>query len=180
MEEVTRKRLYMVSGRANEPLAAEIVEAMGQELGDPNIAEFANGELHCRFGESLRGTDVFIVQTHCSTDVLSVNDAIMEQLIMVDAARRASAKRITVVCPFYGYGRQDRKAEGREPITAKLIADLFAAAGAKRLVSVDLHSNQLQGFFEGPWDHLVAMPVLCDALGDTGRGINYLCVWGGR
>ena len=167
MEEVTRKRLYLVSGRANEPLAAEIVKAMGQELGDPNIAEFANGELHCRFGESLRGTDVFIVQTHCSTDVLSVNDAIMEQLIMVDAARRASAKRITVVCPFYGYGRQDRKAEGREPITAKLIADLFAAAGAKRLVSVDLHSGQIQGFFDGPVDHLTAMPVLVEHMRET-------------
>ena len=93
---------------------------------------------------------------------MSINDALMEQLIMVDAARRASAKRITVVAPFYGYGRQDRKAEGREPITAKLVANLFAAAGAKRLVSVDLHSGQIQGFFDGPVDHLTAMPVLVD------------------
>ena len=167
MEEVTRKRLYMVSGRANEPLAAEIAEAMGEGLGEPNIAEFANGEIHCRFGESLRGSDVFIVQTHCSTDELSLNDALVEQLIMVDAARRASAKRITVVCPFYGYGRQDRKAEGREPITAKLVAELFSAAGAKRLVSVDLHSGQIQGFFSGPVDHLTAMPVLVEHMRET-------------
>jgi ribose-phosphate pyrophosphokinase len=152
----------MVSGRVNEPLAAEIAETMGEGLGDPQLAEFADGELHCRYGESLRGADVFIVQTHCSTDELSVNDAILEQLIMVDAARRASAKRITVVCPFYGYGRQDRKAEGREPITARLIADLFGRAGAKRLVSVDLHSGQIQGFFDGPVDHLTAMPVLVE------------------
>jgi ribose-phosphate pyrophosphokinase len=167
VEEVTRKRLYMVSGRVNEPLAAEIAEALGDELGDPQIAEFANGEIHCKFGESVRGTDVFIVQTHCTTDVLSVNDAIFEQLIMVDAAKRASAKRITVVCPFYGYGRQDRKAEGREPITAKLVANLFRSAGATRLLSVDLHSGQIQGFFDGPVDHLTAMPVLVDHMRET-------------
>ena len=95
---------------------------------------------------------------------MSLNDSIMEQLIMVDAAKRASAKRITVVCPYYGYGRQDRKSEGREPITAKLVADMFRAAGAKRLVSVDLHSGQIQGFFDGPVDHLTAMPVLVDYL----------------
>jgi len=143
-------------------LAEEVATRLGVELGDVNIAEFANGELHCRYGESIRGADVFIFQGHCSTAEISVNDAIMEQLIMVDAARRASAKRITVVAPFFGYGRQDRKAEGREPITAKLVANLFAGAGAKRLVSVDLHSGQIQGFFDGPVDHLTAMPVLID------------------
>ena len=100
------------------------------------------------------------MQTHCGCDGRSINDSIMEQLIMIDAAYRASAKRITAVCPFYGYARQDRKAEGREPITARLIADLFKAAGAKRMVSIDLHSGQIQGFFEGPVDHLTAMPVL--------------------
>jgi ribose-phosphate pyrophosphokinase len=157
----------MVSGRVNEPLAAEIAAAMGEGLGDPQIAEFANGEIHCRFGESLRGTDLFIVQTHCSTDELSVNDSIVEQLIMVDAARRASAKRITVVCPFYGYGRQDRKSEGREPITAKLVANMFRSAGATRLLSVDLHSGQIQGFFDGPVDHLTAMPVLVEHMRET-------------
>lgn len=160
MELVTKKKLYLVSGRANAPLAEEIASELGVELGHPNLAEFANGELHCRFGESVRGTDVFIVQSHAAVDGFSVNDAIMEQLIMVDAANRASAKRITVVCPFYGYARQDRKAEGREPVTAKLLANMFDRAGAKRLVSVDLHSGQIQGFFDHPVDHLTAMPVL--------------------
>jgi ribose-phosphate pyrophosphokinase len=130
------------------------------QLGDANIVEFANGELRPRFGESVRGGDVFIMQTHCSTEGRSINDSIMEQLIMIDAAYRASAKRVTAVCPFYGYARQDRKSDGREPITARLIADLFKAAGAKRMVSIDLHSGQIQGFFEGPVDHLTAMPVL--------------------
>jgi ribose-phosphate pyrophosphokinase len=132
-----------------------------------NIAEFANGEIHCRYGESIRGADVFIFQGHCSSPEMSINDAIMEQLIMVDAARRASAKRITVVAPMFGYARQDRKAEGREPITAKLVANLLAAAGAKRLVSVDLHSGQIQGFFDGPVDHLTAMPVLIDWMSEN-------------
>jgi ribose-phosphate pyrophosphokinase len=130
------------------------------QLGDANIVEFANGELRPRFGESVRGGDVFIMQTHCSSEGRSINDSIMEQLIMIDAAYRASAKRVTAVCPFYGYARQDRKSDGREPITARLIADLFKAAGAKRMVSIDLHSGQIQGFFEGPVDHLTAMPVL--------------------
>ena len=162
MELVTKKRLVLVAGRANHGLAEEVAAALGTQLDEVAIAEFANGELHCRFGESIRGADVFIFQSHSSSDGLSVNDAIMEQLIMVDAAKRASAKRISVVAPFYGYGRQDRKAEGREPITAKLVADLFESAGAKRIISVDLHSGQIQGFFEGPVDHLTAMPVLVD------------------
>ncbi len=154
--------MVLVAGRANRELAEEVAEALGTKLDPVTVAEFANGELHCRFGESIRGADVFIFQSHCSTAALSVNDAIMEQLIMVDAAKRASAKRISVVAPIYGYGRQDRKAEGREPITAKLVADMFEAAGAKRIISVDLHSGQIQGFFEGPVDHLTAMPVLVE------------------
>ncbi len=162
MELVTKKRLVLVAGRANHGLAEEVAAALGTKLDPVEIAEFANGELHCRFGASIRGADVFIFQSHCSTSELSVNDAIMEQLIMVDAAKRASAKRISVVAPFYGYGRQDRKAEGREPITAKLTADMFEAAGAKRIISVDLHSGQIQGFFEGPVDHLTAMPILVE------------------
>ena len=121
MEVVTKKRLHLMSGRANLPLAEEIADRLGVSLGDANLAEFANGELHCRFGESIRGSDVFIVQTHSRP----VNEAVMEQLIMVDAAKRASAKRITAVAPFYGYARQDRKSEGREPITAKLVANMF-------------------------------------------------------
>lgn len=160
MELVTKKRLMLVAGRVNRELAEEVAERLGIALGPVQVAEFANGELHCKFGESIRGADLFIFQSHCSTADMSVNDALMEQLIMVDAAKRASAKRITVVAPFYGYGRQDRKAEGREPITARMVADLFKAAGAKRMVSIDLHSGQIQGFFEGPVDHLTAMPVL--------------------
>ncbi len=162
VELVTKKRLHIVAGRNHRELAEAVAERLGTVLGPVTLGQFANGELHCKFGESIRGSDVFIFQGHCSTSDMSINDALMEQLIMVDAARRASAKRITVVCPFYGYGRQDRKAEGREPITAKLVANLFETAGAKRLVSVDLHSGQIQGFFDGPVDHLTAMPVLID------------------
>jgi ribose-phosphate pyrophosphokinase len=180
MELVTKKRLHLVSGEANLPLAEEIASRLGVTLGDANLGEFANGELHCRFGESVRGTDVFIIQTHSGTDTMSINDSIMQQLIMVDAAKRASAKRITVVCPYYGYSRQDRKAEGREPISAKLVADMFRAAGAKRLVSVDLHSGQIQGFFDGPVDHLTAMPVLCGHMATLGDDLVVVSPDAGR
>ncbi len=162
MELTSRKRMYLVSGRVNVELAADIAYELGVRLGNAKIDNFSNGEIHCRFTESVRGTDVFIVQGHAAADGMSINDAIFEQLIMVDAARRASARRITVVCPFYGYGRQDRKASGREPITARLMADMFRTAGADRILSVDLHSGQIQGFFDGPVDHLTAMPVLVD------------------
>ena len=162
MELITKKRLHLLAGRSNVPLATEIADKLGVELGHPNLVEFSNGEIHAKLGENVRGADVFIIQTHGSTEELSVNDVIMEQLIMIDAARRASAKRITAVIPNYGYARQDRKAEGREPITAKLVANLFASVGANRLMSVDLHSGQIQGFFDGPVDHLTAMPVLVD------------------
>lgn len=158
MELVTKKRLQLYAGRAHPGLARAIADSLGVELGETNLREFANGELHCRFGYSLRGADVFVLQTHSR----NVNDSIMEQLIMIDAAKRASAKRITAVCPYYGYSRQDRKAEGREPITAKLVADMLQAAGADRVVSVDLHTGQIQGFFDIPVDHLTAMPVLED------------------
>jgi ribose-phosphate pyrophosphokinase len=160
MEKVTTKRMSLYSGRTHPALAEEVATHLGVSLGDANIVQFANGEIRPRFTESIRGTDVFIMQTHFGCDGRSINDSIMEQLIMIDAAHRASAKRITAVCPFYGYARQDRKAEGREPITAKLVADLFRAAGAKRMISIDLHSGQIQGFFAGPVDHLTAMPVL--------------------
>ena len=164
MERVTTKRMALYSGRTHLALAEEIADHLGVELGDANMVEFANGEVRPRFAESVRGTDVFIMQTHYGCDGRSINDSIMEQLIMIDTAYRASAKRITAVCPFYGYARQDRKAEGREPITARLIADMFKSAGAKRMVSIDLHSGQIQGFFDGPVDHLTAMPVLEDYL----------------
>jgi ribose-phosphate pyrophosphokinase len=160
MEKLTTKRLALYSGRTHPALAEEVAEHLGITLGNANLTEFANGELRPRLADSIRGSDVFIMQTHYGCDGRSINDSIMEQLIMIDTAYRASAKRITAVCPFYGYARQDRKAEGREPITARLIADMFKSAGAKRMVSIDLHSGQIQGFFDGPVDHLTAMPVL--------------------
>ncbi|MDA8080136.1 MAG: ribose-phosphate diphosphokinase [Actinomycetota bacterium] len=160
MELVPRKRLELYSGRSHAQLALEIAANLDVTLGNATLREFADGEIHCRFGESVRGKDIFIIQTHSGP----VNDSIMEQLIMIDAAKRASAKRITAVCPYYGYSRQDRKASGREPITAKLVADMMAVAGADRIIALDLHSGQIQGFFDGPVDHLTAMPVLIDYL----------------
>lgn len=164
MEQVTQKKLALFAGRASGELAQAVADQLGIEVGEANIAEFANGEIHCRFDTSVRGSDVFILNTHSAWEDNSINDSLIEHLVMVDAAKRASAKRITVVAPFYGYGRQDRKAAGREPITAKLIANMFRSAGASRLVSIDLHSGQIQGFFDGPVDHLTAMPVLIDYL----------------
>ena len=160
MEFTPRRRLELVSGRSHPELARDVARQLGVELGEANLREFANGEIHCRFDTSIRGSDVFIIQTHCGP----VNDSLMEHLIMIDAAKRASAKRITAVCPYYGYSRQDRKATGREPITAKLVADMLSVAGADRVVSVDLHSGQIQGFFNVPFDHLTAAPVLVDYL----------------
>ena len=129
MELVTKKKLHLLAGRSNLPLAEEIADHLGVELGDPNLSEFANGEIHSKLGENVRGSDVFIIQTHGACGSLSVNDSIMEHLIMIDAARRASAKRITAVIPCYGYARQDRKAENREPITAKLVAEHVRGGG---------------------------------------------------
>ncbi|MGD0984360.1 MAG: ribose-phosphate diphosphokinase [Acidimicrobiales bacterium] len=164
MEMTPKRRLELVSGKTHPGLAEEIATCLGVTLSETNIRRFADGEIHCRFDASMRGADMFIVQTHAGP----VNDSIMEQLIMVDAAKRASAHRITAVCPYYGYSRQDRKATGREPITAKLIADLLSAAGVDRVVSVDLHSGQIQGFFDVPVDHLTAAPVLLDYLRQNG------------
>lgn len=168
MEQITRKKLALFAGRTSLALATDVSKELGVPLGEANISEFANGEIHCRFAESIRGDDIFIINTHCGWEGNSVNDALIEHLVMVDAAKRASAKRITVVAPFYGYARQDRKSAGREPITAKLVATMFKAAGADRIVSVDLHSGQIQGFFDGPVDHLTAMPVLVDYLRSIG------------
>ena len=156
MESLAKRRLVIVTGRCHPALAHDIADKLGVELTEANVREFANGEIHCRFDESIRGAHVFIVQTHSSP----VNDAVMEQLIMIDAAKRASAKSITAVIPNYGYARQDRKSAGREPITAKLIADMLQTAGVSRVLSVDFHSGQIQGFFDIPVDHLVAAPVL--------------------
>lgn len=170
MELITKKKLQLLGGRTHPALAEEIALHLGVELGETNLVDFANSEMRCRFGDSVRGADVFIIQPHSSSDGRSVNDSLMEQLIMIDAAKRASAKRITAVCPYYGYSRQDRKAEGREPITAKLVADLLRTAGAHRVVSVDLHSGQIQGFFDGPVDHLTAMPVIVEHLRENLHG----------
>jgi ribose-phosphate pyrophosphokinase len=180
VEVVTTKRLHLFTGSHNEDLAVDVAKTLGIPLTDAGLGRFANGEFHCKFGESVRGADVFIIQSHGACEQRSVNDAIMEHLIMVDAAKRASAKRITVVIPFYGYGRQDRKAEGREPITARLMADLFKTAGASRLVSVDLHSGQIQGFFSGPVDHLTAMPVLVNRLAEPEKDLVIVSPDAGR
>ena len=161
--------MVLYSGRAHPALAREVAGHLNITLGEADVVEFANGEIRPRFGESIRGGDVFIMQSHFGHNGHSINDAIMEQLIMIDAAYRASAKRVTAVCPFYGYARQDRKAAGREPITARVVADMFKAAGSKRMVSVDLHSGQIQGFFDGPVDHLTAMPVLEKYLRENAR-----------
>jgi len=152
------KRLVIVSGRAHPQLAEDIAEELDSELVPTEARTFANGEIYARYGDSIRGADVFVIQSHTSP----INEWFMEQLIMIDAAKRASAKRITVVAPFYPYARQDKKGRGREPISARLVADLFKAAGADRIMSVDLHAAQIQGFFDGPVDHLFAMPVLLE------------------
>jgi ribose-phosphate pyrophosphokinase len=151
-----KKTLMLFSGRAHADLAEEVAADLGVEPVPTKFMTFANGELYIRFEDSVRGCDAFVVQAHPRP----VNEWIMEQLIMVDALKRASAKRITVVTPFYGYARQDKKHRGREPISARLMADLFKAAGADRLMAVDLHTAQIQGFFDGPVDHLWALPVL--------------------
>lgn len=148
-------RMKLITGRAHPKLAAEIAEYLGIELADIQLDNFANGEISARFKESVRGDDVFIIQSHGQR----VHESIFEQLLMIDVAKRASARSITAICPLLSYARQDRKSAGREPIAARLIIDLLAAAGADRIISVDLHSGQTQGFFNGPFDHLIAMPL---------------------
>ena len=150
------KKLMLFSGRAHPELTSEIARNLGIEPTPARLFDFANGEIFVRFMESVRGSDAFVVQSHTAP----INQWIMEQLIMVDALKRASAKRITVVAPFFGYARQDKKSRGREPISARLMADLFLTAGADRIMAVDLHTAQIQGFFDGPVDHLFALPIL--------------------
>jgi ribose-phosphate pyrophosphokinase len=154
----SQKMLMLFSGRAHPSLAAEVAGKLDAELVPTRAENFANGEIYVRFEESVRGSDAFVIQSHTTP----INEWIMEQLIMVDALKRASARRITVVTPFYGYARQDKKHRGREPISARLIADLFKTAGADRLMAVDLHTAQIQGFFDGPVDHLWALPLLAN------------------
>jgi ribose-phosphate pyrophosphokinase len=170
VELLSRHRLQLYTGRSHPDLAAKIAAHLGVAVGNCEIVDFPNGEVRARYGESVRGADVFILQTHSPADGRSVNDLLMEQWVMIDAAKRGSAKRITAVCPRYGYGRQDRKSRSREPITARMVADFFHAAGAERIMSVDLHSGQVQGFFDGPVDHLTAVNLLTDYLRRNVKG----------
>ncbi|ALE91513.1 ribose-phosphate pyrophosphokinase [Arthrobacter alpinus] len=152
------KKLVLATGRAHPELAEEVAQCLGTELLPMSAYDFANGEIYVRSGESVRGKEVFIIQAHPAP----LNNWLMEQLIMVDSMKRASASVITVVAPFYPYSRQDKKGRGREPISARLVADLYKTAGADRIMSVDLHTAQIQGFFDGPVDHLFAIPLLAD------------------
>jgi ribose-phosphate pyrophosphokinase len=158
LEVAGRKSLVLLSGGAYPELADEIASQIGVTVTPTTSRQFANGELFIRPNDSVRGTDAFVIQSHTTP----INDALMESLILVDALKRASAKRITVVAPFYPYARQDKKHRGREPISARLIADMFKVAGADRLMTVDLHTAQIQGFFDGPVDHLFALPLLAE------------------
>lgn len=155
------KKLMLFSGRAHPDLAEAVARELGVELVPTKAFDFANGEIYVRFQEPARGADCFLIQSHTRP----INQWIMEQLIMLDALKRASARSITVIVPFYGYARQDKKHRGREPISARLIADLFKTAGADRILTVDLHTDQIQGFFDGPVDHLFALPILADYVG---------------
>jgi len=163
LETTTNKKLMLFAGRSHPELAAAVAAELGVEVVPTTAYDFANGEIFVRFEESVRGCDAFVLQTHTTP----INKWIVEHLIMVDALKRASAKRITVIAPFFGYARQDKKHRGREPITARLMADMFKAAGASRLMAVDLHTSQIQGFFDGPVDHLFALPVLTDYIKET-------------
>ncbi|WP_199552171.1 ribose-phosphate diphosphokinase [Streptomyces sp. N35] len=155
------KKMMLFSGRAHPELAEEVAHKLGVGLVPTKAFDFANGEIYVRYEESARGADCFLIQSHTAP----INKWIMEQLIMIDALKRASARSITVIVPFYGYARQDKKHRGREPISAKLVADLMKTAGADRIVTVDLHTDQIVGFFDGPVDHLFALPLLADYVG---------------
>src|SRR5436305_5660752 len=164
------KRLMLVSGRANPGLAGKIATKLGIELGGVKLNTFANGEVYCKYEESVRGADVFIVQPTCSNadTGLSANDALMELLVMVDAALGGSAHRVIAVTPWYGYSRQDKKSAPREPISARLVARMLEASGIDRILTMDLHSGQIQGFFQKPCDHMTALFMLTQYFGDLG------------
>jgi ribose-phosphate pyrophosphokinase len=167
-----KKHLMFFSGRAHPELAQEVAKHLDVEITPQSAYDFANGEIFVRFDESVRGSDAFVIQSHCEP----INKWVMEQLIMVDALKRASAKRITVIMPFYPYARQDKKHKGREPISARLIADLFKTAGADRIMAVDLHTAQIQGFFDGPVDHLFAQHLLAQHVADAYSNENMTVV----
>ena len=154
-----QKSMALFSGSVNPELAKSIADELGVKLGEVELEKFSNGEIYARYKKSIRGADVFLIQSVAGEHV---NDALMELLIMTDAAKRASARTISAVITHYGYSRQDRKAAAREPITAKLVADMLTAAGVDRVISIDLHQNQIQGFFDVPVDHLTALPILAN------------------
>jgi ribose-phosphate pyrophosphokinase len=161
MEFVTKKRMMIFAGSSYTELAKEVAHHLGMRVGAVQLSQFANGELYARFEESVRGADVFVMQSHLSMPGgMSINDLIIEQLVMLDALKRASAKRTVAVIPYYGYSRSDKKARSREAIAARMVADLYEAVGVDRIMSVDLHTGQIQGFFRNPFDHLTALPLL--------------------
>ncbi|MFW0155492.1 ribose-phosphate diphosphokinase [Rothia sp. P6271] len=166
------KKMVLVSGRAHPELAKEIAQELGCEVLPTSAYTFANGETYVRYEESVRGADAFVIQSHPAP----INEWVMEQLIMIDSLKRASARSITVVSPFYPYARQDKKHKGREPISARLVADLYKTAGADRLMSVDLHTAQIQGFFDGPVDHLMAIPLLAEHVREQVEDISNITV----
>ena len=161
MTEMT-KRMILFSGSVNPELAEEIAKYLNVNLGNIKHEKFANGEIYARYQESIRGADVFLIQSVCASETFDVNDALMELLIMIDACKRASAGRVTAVIPYFGYARQDRKAKSRDPISAKLVANMLTAAGADRVLTMDLHASQIQGFFDIPVDNLLGNPVFVD------------------
>ena len=171
-----QKSMALFSGSVNPELAEEIAKDLNVSLGNVKLEKFANGEIYARYQESVRGADVFLVQSVCSGAGYDVNDALMELLIMVDAAKRASARSVSAVVAHYGYARQDRKAAPREPITAKLVADLMAASGVDNVITIDLHQDAIQGFFDLPVNHMTAMPIFVDYFQSMGLDKDKLCV----
>ncbi|MBV7293156.1 ribose-phosphate diphosphokinase [Corynebacterium sp. TAE3-ERU16] len=166
-----QKNLMLFSGRGNPALGEAVARELGVQLTPTTARDFANGEIFVRFEESVRGCDAFVLQSHSQP----LNKWLMEQLIMIDALKRGSAKRITAILPFYPYARQDKKHRGREPISARLVADMLKTAGADRIVSVDLHTDQIQGFFDGPVDHMHAMPILTEHI-KKNYSLENICV----
>ncbi len=175
MTEMT-KRMILFSGSVNPELAEEIAKYLNVNLGNIKHEKFANGEIYARYQESIRGADVFLIQSVCASETFDVNDALMELLIMADAAKRASARSISAVIAHYGYARQDRKAAPREPITAKLVADLLEVSGIDNIITVDLHQDAIQGFFDIPVNHMTAMPIFVDYFRNKGFDPKRLCV----
>ena len=164
--------MQILSGRSHPAIAQEIAKQLETNLCSVELSDFANGEVNVQILDSIRGDDVFIIQSHSG----NVNDSIMEQAILIDCAKRASAGSITAVCPFFAYARQDRKAGGREPISARLIVDILVSAGADRIMSIDLHTGQIQGFMDGPFDHLIARPILLEYLAKNFKRDNLVIV----